>query len=203
MIKKYINDYLSLNLADYDNIGIDFEISKFLLAVLVGLCISFFVIDWHRGYMLLAVKKLFRHGALDEASAKTLGELGLDRSFSVKWALSHETRLAKIVKRVGEIEYTYEEYIELEKQKKRKNKAKLANDGAEGAALTQSDKPDFKTARFYLNSNRIDQAREIEQNYSSSVIKTSVFCLMFVIIFVGITLIMPELLSFINSSIVK
>ena len=49
MIKKYINDYLSVNLADYENIGVNFEISKFLLIVLIGLCISFFVIDWHRG----------------------------------------------------------------------------------------------------------------------------------------------------------
>ena len=54
----------------------DFEISKFLLIILAALCISFFVIDWHRGYMLLAVKKLFRHGATSEEGAKTLKELG-------------------------------------------------------------------------------------------------------------------------------
>ena len=122
MIKKYINDYLSVNLADYENIGVNFEISKFLLIVLVGLCISFFVIDWHRGYMLLAVKKLFRHEAVDEASAKTLGELGLERSFSVRWALSRDTRLSKIVRRVGAVDYTYEEYIELMKQRKKNKK---------------------------------------------------------------------------------
>ena len=205
MIKKYINDYLSVNLADYENIGVNFEISKFLLIVLIGLCISFFVIDWHRGYMLLAVKKLFRHEALDEASAKTLGELGLDRSFSVRWALSHETRLSKIVKRVGEPEYTYEEYVELEKSLKnrKKNKAEAAKNADEVGTRTQSEKWDFATARFYVNPKRISEAREIEQNYSASVIKTSLFSLMFVIIFVGITLIMPELLSFINSSIVK
>lgn len=205
MIKKYINDYLSVNLADYENIGVNFEISKFLLIVLIGLCISFFVIDWHRGYMLLTVKKLFRHEALDEASAKTLGELGLDRSFSVRWALSHETRLSKIVKRVGEIEYTYEEYVELEKSLKnrKKNKAEAAKNADEVDTRTQGEKWDFATARFYVNPKRISEAREIEQNYSASVIKTSLFSLMFVIIFVGITLIMPELLSFINSSIVK
>ncbi len=191
MIKKYINDYLSLNLSDYENIGVDFEISKFLLIVLVGLCISFFVIDWHRGYMLLAVKKLFRHEALDEQSAKTLGELGIDKSRSVKWALSHDTRLSKIVKRVGEVEYTYEEYIALSKKLK-KEKKKMA-----------PDTPDFAVARFYVNPQRLSEARDIEQNYSSSLIKTAVFSFMFVIIFVGLTLLMPELLSFINSSIIK
>lgn len=191
MIKKYIEDYLSVNLADYENIGIDLEISKLLLLVLVGLCISFFVIDWHRGYMLLAMKKLFRHEALDEASAKTLEELGLSRSRSVKWALTHETRLSKIVKWVGKPEYTYEEYVELMKQK-RKNREK-----------EETERPDLATAKFYICTERLDEAREIEQNYSSSVVKTALFSLMFVIIFVGITLIMPELLSFINSIIVK
>lgn len=205
MIKKYINDYLSVNLADYENIGVNFEISKFLLIALVGLCISFFVIDWHRGYMLLAVKKLFRHEAIDEASAKTLGELGLDRSFSVKWALSRDTRLSKIVRRVGAVDYTYEEYIELMKQRKKNKKTFSLGEKSVGEPQsTEPDaKPDFAVARFYLNPKRIDEARDIEQNYSSSVIKTSVFCLMFIIIFVGITLIMPQLLSFINSSIVK
>ncbi len=202
MIKKYIEDYLSINLADYENIGMDFEISKFLLVVLIGLCISFFVIDWHRGYMLLTVKKLFRHEALDEDSAKTLGELGLDGSFSVKWALSQETRLAKIVKRVGAKEYTYEEYIEIQKQNKQRKKEKAQN-GGKDVASADDEKLDFKTARFYVNPQRMSEARDIEQNYSSSVIKTAVFCFMFVIIFVCITLIMPELLSFINSSIVK
>lgn len=205
MIKQYIKDYLSVNLADYENIGVNFEISKFLLVVLIGLCISFFVIDWHRGYMLLTVKKLFRHEALDEDSAKTLGELGIERSFSVRWALSHDTRLSKIVKRVGAVEYTYEEYIELMKQSKKNKKTfTLGKKSVDKPQDTQLDsKPDFTVARFYVNPKRMSEARDIEQNYSSSVIKTAVFCLMFVIIFVGITLIMPELLSFINSSIIK
>ena len=191
MIKRYVNDYLSLNLADYDNIGIDFEISKFLLIVLAGLCVSFFVLDWHRGYMLLAVKKLFRHGALDENSAKTLAELGIERSLSVKWALSSDTRLSKIMKRVGAPEYTYEEYVALMKERKKQKKK------------TADERPDFVNDRFYINPKRLDEARAIEQSYSSSFLKTLLFCLMFAIIFVGITLIMPELLSLINSSIIK
>ena len=191
MIKRYVNDYLSLNLADYDNIGIDFEISKFLLIVLAGLCVSFFVLDWHRGYMLLAVKKLFRHGALDENSAKTLAELGIERSLSVKWALSSDTRLSKIMKRVGAPEYTYEEYVALMKERKKQKKK------------TADERPDFDNDRFYINPKRLDEARAIEQSYSSSFVKTLLFCLMFAIIFVGITLIMPELLSLINSSIIK
>ena len=191
MIKRYVNDYLSLNLADYDNIGIDFEISKFLLIVLAGLCVSFFVLDWHRGYMLLAVKKLFRHGALDENSAKTLAELGIERSLSVKWALSSDTRLSKIMKRVGAPEYTYEEYVALMKERKKQKKK------------TADERPDFVNDRFYINPKRLDEARAIEQSYSSSFVKTLLFCLMFAIIFVGITLIMPELLSLINSSIIK
>lgn len=189
IIKSYIENYLSVNLADYENIGIDLEISKLLLLILIGLCISFFVIDWHRGYMLTAIKKLFRHEALDEESAKTLSELGLDRSWSVKWALSHDTRLSKIVKVAGAVEYTYEEYVALMKEKKKRHEKE------------ELDKPDLSTAKFYISSKKLDEARDIQQNYSPSVIKTSLFSLMFIIIFVAITIIMPDILTFINSII--
>ena len=191
MLQRYIDDFLSVNLADYDNIGIDFEISKFILLVFVGLCIAFFITDWHRGYMLLAVKKLFRHEALDENSAKTLSELGIEGSLSIKWALSHETRLSKIVKRVGAPEYTYEEYVALMKEQKKNPRA------------AKKERLDFEKERFYINPNQIKIAKDIEQNYSSSVVKTLLLCFMFAIIFVGVTLIMHDFLSFINSSIIK
>ena len=141
--------------------------------------------------MNLAVKRLFRHEALSQDSAKTLVELGIEGSFSVKWALSHDTRLSKLVKRVGAPEYTYEEYVELMKKKRKNPKA------------AKEERLDFTKERFYINPEKIAIARDIEANYSSSVIKTALFCLMFAIIFVGITLIMPDLLSFINSSIIK
>ena len=188
MLKTYFEDYRSVNLADYENIGVDFEISKFLLIVLLALCVSFFVIDWHRGYMLLAVKKLFRHEAVSPESAKTLKELGLDGSKSVKWALSTDTRLSKIVSYVGKPQYTYEEYMALVKERKKSSQK------------FEEEKPNLNEARFYITERYMDEAKGIEQNYSSSFIKTTLFSLMFIIIFVGITLIMPELLYFINSS---
>ena len=189
MLKSYFEDYLSVNLADYENIGVDFEISKFLLIILAALCISFFVIDWHRGYMLLAVKKLFRHGATSEEGAKTLKELGLDRSKSVKWALLTDTRLSKIMSWVGKPQYTYEEYVALRKEKR------------ESGERFVDERPDLNTARFYISERYMGEAKNIAENYSSSFIKTVFFSLMFVIIFVCLTLIMPELLSFINATI--
>ena len=187
MLKKYFEDYLSVNLADYENIGINLEISKLLILVLVGLCISFFVIDWHRGYMQLAVKKLFRHEAESEDSAKTLDELGLSKSRSVKWALSHDTRLSKIVKRVGAPEYTYEEYVALMQQKKKS-----------GEPLWD-EKIDFSAAKFYIDQRRVTEARGIAENYTSSPLKTALFSLLFIIIFISLTLIMLDVLFFINS----
>ena len=190
MIKTYIEDYLSLNLKDYENIGIDLEISKLMIFVLIGLCISFFVIDWHRGYMQLAIKKLFRHEAVSEESAKTLSELGLSRSWSVKWALTHDTRLSKIVKRVGAPEYTYEEYMALMKAERERKKR---------GEKPKKEKVDLNHARFYISEKWRDEAKNIAENYSSSVVKTALFSLMFIIIFVCITLVMPEILHFINS----
>ena len=180
MLKRYIEDYLSVNLSDYPNIDIDFKISQFLLVVMGVLVVSFFVINWHRGYMSLAVKQMIRHEALDEEGAKTLAELRLDGSFAVKRALSGNTRLAKIVERLGAPKYTYEEYMKLSKE--------------ERSAML----PDFASDKFFIPKTKMDEARNVCDNYSASLPKTIAMAVLLVIIFVGLTLAMPTLLSLVN-----
>ena len=180
MIKKYIEDYLLVNLSDYPNINVDFPISQLLLGVLLVLVASFFIINWPRGYMSLAVKQMIRHEALDEDNAKTLSELGLDKSFSVKRALTGDTRLSKIIKRLGAPEYTYEEYIKLTKEEK------------------ASMLPNFATDRFFIPKSKMDDARNVYENYSASLPTTIAFSALLTIFFVGLTLAMPTALSLIN-----
>ena len=180
MIKRYIEDYLSVNLSDYPNINIDLPISQILLIIMGVLVVSFFVINWHRGYMTLAVKQLIRHEALNEEGAKTLAELGLDKSFSVKRALSGNTRLSKIVERKDAPKYTYEEYIKLSKEQRE--------------ALL----PDFEKDKFYIPKGNMDEAHNVYENYSASMPKTIALSVLLVLIFVGLTLAMPTALSLIN-----
>ena len=182
MLKKYIEDYLSVNLKDYSAIGIDLEISKVILAALVVFCVACFAINHYRSFMATTMKKFFRHKAFSEDTAVTLRELGLDSSRSLKHALSSDTRISKIIKRVGAPALTYEEYCSISRDKE-KRKALL---------------PNFESDKFYIAEKEMDNARNIHDNYTGSITKTAFFCLLLAIIFISITFLMPEILSFIN-----
>ncbi len=183
MFAKLIYDFFFINLKDYPNIGIDFEINVFLLVLTVALCVSFFFINHYRNMMQSIIKQLTRHGAKDEESAKTLTELGLDRAFALKWALSRGGQLSRVVARVGEKTYTYEEYVALSKQK----------------GGIKDEKIDFAEARFYIRESANDRAKHILENYGTSTPRAVLYCVLFLAMYVCLALSMPELLSLINN----
>ena len=185
MLQKYIDDYLSVNLNQYDAFGIDLEISKVVLIALAVFCVACFAINHHRSFMAMTMKKFFRHKAFSEDSAMTLRELGLDSSRSLKRALVTDSRISKIVKRVGEQTLSYEEYRKISRDKK-----------AISTLL-----PNFESDKFYIAESEMDNARNIHDNYTGSIPKTAFFCLLLAIIFVSLTLLMPGLLSLINGLI--
>ena len=173
----------SLNLKNYPNLGIDFEINKFLLIMALALCCCFFFINWRRGCMYLAVKQLTRHECVDQNSAKTLVELGLISNLGIKLDLSREGALTKIVRRVGEVKYTYEQYQEMLKDKRFKN-----------------TKFNFEEERFYLDPEEKDRAKNVFDNYAPSLLKTALLCLLILVLFYILMICMPEILSVINDS---
>ena len=183
MLKNIWNDIILLNLKDYENIGVDFYINIFFFVLAVFICISFFVIEHKRGCMRLTVKQLMRHNAEGEESAKTLFELGIS-SRSIKRALSTDTRLSKIVKRVGAHEYTYEEYVKLSKEKKLKK-----------------EKIDFTTARFYINKSYEQQAKHIYENYNTSLVKSLLMCALVILIYGAVAAVSSEIIEYINSAL--
>ena len=138
-----------------------------------------------RKYTKDLVRKLMRHEAESEESAKTLEELGLNSGFFIKRQLQSEFSFAaRLIKRVGKKEYTYEEYVELQKQKK----------------LTK-EKIDFTTARFYLNNKEELRRKHIIENYNPSIIRTVMWCVLMLTLYICIALLVPEILSVIDNSI--
>lgn len=182
MFAKLIYDFFFINLNEYPNIGIDFEINVFLLVLTIALCVCFFLVNHHRSMMQTIIKQLTRHGAKDEESAKTLAELGLDRAVTLKWALSKRGQLTRMVGRVGEKIYTYEEYVALSKQK----------------GGIKDEKIDFTTARFYILESGQDRAKNVLENYGTSLPRAILYCVLFLALYVCIALSMPELLTLIN-----
>jgi cell division protein FtsL len=177
---EYFERFINLNLNEYPNIGINLEINKLMLCLLIGLVVSTVLVSYFRMGMVDLVRSLLRREARSEESARTLDELRLS-SLAVKYAVTVNSRIQKIVKRVGAPEYTYEEYRELMKKKGFKE-----------------ERVDLKTAKFYIPESSSDEAKRIYEKNEISLINTVLFCVLLLVIFVCVALAMPEILTFID-----
>ena len=182
MFEKIIYDFFLINLKDYPNINIDLEINVVLLFVSIAIAVCAVVITLYRSALQRAIKQLTRLGATDEASARTLAELGMEKSWILKMALSREGRLTRIIGRVGEKRYTYEEYAELSRKK----------------GGIKDERIDFATAEFYVRPERADDAKNIIENYGTSMLRTALYCVLVLAVYVCIALMMPAILSLID-----
>ena len=187
--EKIYKNFVCVNLKDYSNIGINLEINKLLFFVTVGLCAACFVINYYHTNTALVIKKLIRADAFGEENSKTLSELGLSDNKSVIRLLSKdESIIKKIVSKSGEKKLTYEEYIELEKQKKLKKEKK---------DLPSND----IDSRYFISGNmKIYADRWVCKN-SGSLLKTSFYCILLIFFYAVILFSMPSILSLINGLI--
>ena len=181
MFDKIIYEFFFINLNEYPNIKIDFQINVFLLIVAIAIAVCSVVITFYRSSLQQIIKQLTRLGAKNEDSARTLAELGLEKSVFIKMALSREGRLTRMIGRVGEVKYTYEEYEELSRKKGFKH-----------------EKIDFNTAKFYIREEKADDAKNIVENYGTSMLRTALYCVMIFAFYVCIALLMPEILSWVD-----
>ena len=192
---EFYKNYLSVNLADYENIGINLEISKVLFGLLIGLIIASVIVSWQRNAMLAIIKKLNRRGCVDESSAKTLSELNIN-TFGVRTLVKTSSRVKRLIKRVGESEYTYEEYTALLKKKKEKKEGS-EKDGK--LPLELEKKIDFATAKFYLKDACSNDTKNILDKKKNPVLNTVLMCLLLVSVYTILLFLMPDILSLINS----
>ena len=140
-----LKKYFYINLKDYPSIGIDLYINQILLWFAIGIIVASFAISFNRTTINIILKKLLRRNALDEGAALTLGELGIN-SWRTRLLLSGSGQLRRLVGRVGEKNYSYDEFVKLNKEKKYKE-----------------EKVDFTTARFYLRAESMDRSRHLQQ----------------------------------------
>ena len=178
----FIKNCLSLNLNDYENIGIDFEINKLVLFVMLAFCVAAVLLSFYRGTIRLVVMQLIRHSACDENSAKTLKNIGLGDNKIAKYMLKGDNLLTKVVRRVGEVKYSYEEYME-------KKKAKTLDDG----------KINIDDASFYIDPEMRERADIIAEKYVTSAQRTAMSILLIVALGICLILVMPGMLNLINT----
>ncbi len=177
---NFFKKYIEINLNDYKNIGIDLEINKILLLITVGIIIASVLVNHNRQLLSTLVKKLTRHKANSEASAKTLAELGLGANRGIKRLIENNGRVGKLIAVVGEEKLTYEEYVE----KQKKNKGKLTE-------------PSRATLPLYIKDE--ESCARIAQASAPTALSNVLFAVMLAAIYVCIMFLMPEILTFINN----
>ena len=172
----------SINLNDYENIGINLEINKVLLPAFIMFALLVVLLAIYRDNMRDVVVQLFRHDAIEKEKACTLEELGLSNNRIIPYLLSRDNLLTKVVGRVGKTEYSYEEYKALSKQERR-----------------EAERIDFSSERFFIREEYIDRARHIKEKYETGKVRLLVGCLFLFLVYIAIAAAMPELLNLINN----
>jgi hypothetical protein len=178
-----IKEYLSINLKDYENIAINFEINKFLLFVSLALCVVAFVVNYRRAILVDTVKQLLRHNATCEESARTLSELGLSSSRGIRKAIVSDSQLRRMIAIVGESRPTYEEYVKAMKEKKK------------------NEKFDVSSARIYVTSESLDRAKYVYNTYNASLLRTLLSCVLLLSFTACLILLSPSILSLLNDAL--
>lgn len=180
---KLIKEFLLLDLADYENIGIDLPIGAILLGFCAVMIVFSFYYYYYRSTVSCICTRLLRAGAISEESGRNLKDLRLDGSVGVKIALRGGGELGAIVKRVGEKKQTYEEYIS--ESNKRGYKP---------------ERVDLSTAMFYIDPEKRDRAEGISSE-NHSVLTPIIISAVLIIVLVAAVLFLPDLLSLINKSL--
>ena len=171
----------SVNLNEYENIGINLEINKVIVLAFAAMIVGIVLFNMYRQNIKLVVSQLIRHGAVSEESAKTLNEIGLKEHKAAKRMLLGDNLLTRIVDRCGKKRYEYDEYKALSKEEKERIST-----------------VDFSEARFYIKKEQRAFAEGVVSNYGTSLMNTVISCVFAVVICVCLIACMPGILNIIN-----
>lgn len=182
MLIDFYEKYFLVNLKDYPNIGIDFEITKIIFYFTLGIIIASIAINYIRSQMYTVVKSLMRREAFSTETALTLDELGINTA-GVRRTLKSGSQLMKAVTRIGKTKsYSFEEYLELMKKKNFKD-----------------EEINFAEDKFYIHPSNMPSAEKIYMSGTASALHTALFSVLLLAIFVCLMFLMPEILTLINN----
>ena len=177
---NHIKDFLFLNLADYENFGIQLPIGAILIFLCFGMIAFAFYYNYSRSCASHICLRLLRSGAVGEEHALSLKDLRLADSIGVKMALKGGGELRSIVKTAGEEKQTYEEYIAASRKK-----------GAKNA------KQDISLAAFYIAAERRDRAEKLAAE-NHSILTPVILSVILLAILLLATMFLPDLLTYLN-----
>ena len=116
-----------------------------------------------------------------QEKAKTLTELHISAPIAAHIAFADTGRLGKIIKRVGEKEYSYEEYVKMQKEKQK------------------PEKLDSKTTPLYIPEGKLDEAKRIFDRGAPTVLDSVLICVLLASLYVCLVFLMPTIVSLLNA----
>lgn len=215
-LKYYIEKFLSVNLKDYSNIGIDLEINKILFFLAVALTLGAIGLYIHGKKVALLFKRMIRLEVFGRDGAKNLSDLGLGDNKAIRRLVTNRAGyLKKCIKILGDERMTFEEYAE-EKNRKERGEEKESNaelidiaDTESNIAVKEGETPCLNTylsdglispdAKIYIPETSRDFALKILDNDSGSAAKLIVSCAIILGICSVLILFMPDILAGLNS----
>ena len=181
----------------YENLGFEksplFSFRLMVLGIFIGAIIACVAMAYNKQVLGNAVRKIIAEGATSKENAKTLSELGYDKSFFIRNAVRSGVSLRKVVKCVEEEEYYAEQRREEEEyEQKRKDNPSLPKFKAREYMV------DVNTAHFYIPEEiRIRAEIRFEKKGSGWITSIVGVVLLCVILFL-LLLAMPLILGGIN-----
>jgi len=202
LLKNFYEKYFELNLSDYPNIAVNFEINKVIAVLFLGLCIASVFISIRQSKISLLLRKLMRAEAYSTDTAKKLSELNLTGNRGIYSIITSSNGvISKLIAVVGQKRLTYEEYVALEKKKR--DERKLPPQERSEPTNTSYEFPSIDDIRVYIPESQRDYATHFYEMNTASPIKTALGCLLIIAIAVALILLMPSLLSALNNILSK
>lgn len=181
---RFINsiiEFISVDLSEYKNIGLDLDIGFITLIIFAALTAVTAVMSYRRHVLITLASRLLRREALDEESAKSCSALGINSKYAslvMKWGGPY----ARAIKIKGVREYTYEEYSELIKSKGYKE-----------------EKTDFSKAELYVNPESKDLIKRLSDSTPPTLISSALICLGIVAVYLLLAYFLPDIVSTVNN----
>lgn len=167
---EFYEEHLSLNLADYPNIGINFYISRWLLFVFLIITVGALINHYRKSCSLFLLGELMTKNAVGEGSGISTQDL-ITKGMALKLALSYK----KVSRLLGSTRVKDND-DKAQSEKKNKKKIKL----------------------IYIKEKRLEDAKEVAELTCPTLGRSLLFLLLMLSIYVCIIFALPELLMFIN-----
>lgn len=192
--ENIFDTFFNPELTKYENINLGsggvVSLRFIIIGLMFGFCVAAFVSLYEKRMIGSFAKKLLKENCIDKENAKTLYELGYERSLAVRSSLKSGTTLKKWVKCVEEDEF----YASIE-EKRAEFEAKHPGE----QYIYPAFKRDCDTMRFYIPSELKYKADVKFNTRGTNIVSVILVILVSIVMFSVLCSVIPDMLIFVDN----